>query len=777
MKRAAVAWVLYGLLGAALAHAQTAPFDMSPDRPPVAQPSPPKQTQPDKSAPPVEMLVPEDADVRRYIVPFNELVLSGEIDEKSWAIYLTPEQAASPAKLHFGYQNSIVTAPEASELQVLINGAVLIKEPVKAPDRVKEVSAAVTPGILRAGLNLITMVTRQRHRTDCTVQSTYDLWTDVDSSLTFLSFADKKASSLSRLDDLRAVGTNKNGQTKFNIIAPAFDQSVTTAPLIRLAEGLALLAGTPNQTIKVSKTPHDGLEPGSLTVAVGTATELSGIVARLPDGANSAPLVQFVDDPNLGASTLVVVAPSWQSLSGAIESIVTPTDRPRDLTRTLLETQFWHAPDTPFLVEGGRLSLARLGVETQEFSGRRFRRDFTVGVPSDFYANAYGEATILLDAAYSAEVLPGSHVDIFVNGNIAATVPITVAGGGIMRHLPIGVTMRHFRPGTNQITIEALLLTHQDQACGPGATAGDNPRFALFDTSEFFMPRYARVGQLPNIASVAGTGFPYNRAAAPIPLLVPAGDADAFSAAATLLARISVAAGRPLQVEPVSNAGLIGNRDAIFVGAVAQVPAGVLSQVGIAEDSRAAWGKAAAEQATTARADTEATFSRWRDQLAGRGWSGQVSLLEDWFARNFDITLSSLRLSPARDVDYMPDGSTSTLVAQGRGPSGEGSWIVATAPTSEDLAQGIDTVTSQPIWSRLGGRIAAYEAASGEVNTVPVGQASFLPTQPFSIENFRLIASNWLSANILSYAALLFILCILLGLITAALLATFGRRK
>ena len=70
---------------------------------------------------------------------------------------------------------------------------------------------------------------------------------------------------------------------------------------------------------------------------------------------------------------------------------------------------------------------------------------------------------ILLDAAYTPAVLPGSHIDIYVNDSIASTVPITSSGGGLPRHLPINVTMRHFRPGVNTIAIEAILETESDK--------------------------------------------------------------------------------------------------------------------------------------------------------------------------------------------------------------------------------------------------------------------------------------------------------------------------
>ncbi|MET0168290.1 MAG: hypothetical protein ABW318_25280, partial [Vicinamibacterales bacterium] len=73
--------------------------------------------------------------------------------------------------------------------------------------------------------------------------------------------------------------------------------------------------------------------------------------------------------------------------------------------------------------------------------------------------------------------------------------------------------------------------------------------------------------------------------------------------------------------------------------------------------------------------------------------------------------------------------------------------------------------------------ITTYEQDSSHIGTIPAGNIRFFRTQPASFENFRLIASNWLSANILSYSAFLFAFCMMLGIATAALLATFGRPK
>ena len=232
----------------------------------------------------------------------------------------------------------------------------------------------------------------------------------------------------------------------------------------------------------------------------------------MPAAAQLAPLATFITDPHSGAPILLVTGPSWQAVASAIESLVSSTDRSVGVRRDVLVTQRWQAPDAPLLLSNADIAFAELGVATTQFSGRRFRTNFGIAVPADFYANAYGEATILLDAAYASTVLPGSHIDVYVNGSVASTVPITNSGGGIFRHLPIRVTMRHFRPGLNEIAVEASLLTSSDKVCTPGATAPTDPRFALFDTSVFHIPDFARVGQRPQSRGDRRNGYPYGRA-------------------------------------------------------------------------------------------------------------------------------------------------------------------------------------------------------------------------------------------------------------------------
>nr|WP_292765935.1 cellulose biosynthesis cyclic di-GMP-binding regulatory protein BcsB [Mesorhizobium sp.] len=783
MKRSACTLgIILAMAGTAVAQMQ--PFDMSPERSLSSETSTPSLSKPVPSeapAPgmPVEPLAaPQTVPVstepaRRYIIPSPEFVLAGEHARRSWSIYLTPEQAASGASINLGYQNAIVVAPEISRLRVTLNGTRLIDSPVASPGTSSGLKADIPDGLLRAGLNDITIESSQRHRTDCTIESTYELWTQIEPSETFLTFDNPDAMRWRRVEDIRAVGVNGSGRTTFNLVAPSMQQATATPGIVRLAQSVALMANMPNQSFDVSEATTRPAMQGDANVIVGTASDLAGILTTLPPGSETAPTIAMIDDPRLGPSNLVVTGPTWEMVSAAVGSLGQQVDRPLEIQRTYLATRPWRTPDVPMLFGAARLKFSDLGIGTLEFSGRRVRTDFAVGVPADFYANAYGETTILLDAAYSQEVLPGSSIDVYVNDNIAATVPITTSGGEILRHLPIKVTMRHFKPGENTIAIEAVLRTKADEVCAPGATALDNGRFVIFDSSEFVMPDYARIGRTPELGGLSGTGFPYGRADNPVALVMDRTQPETLSAATTLLARIAVQAGRLIDVDTVASAAALVGRNALFVTTISQTPPVVLAQLGIGDESRASWG----ETVASIRPDTQTTFDQWRDRLRGSGWRGQVSRFEEWVNRTFNVTVDTFRIFRSEAPPFVPGGNASLLVASNFNAGGEGTWTLVTAPTVGALREGMDELTSQSGWAELRGHITTFGSATGSVSRIPAEQIEFIETVPYSFSNFRLIAANWLSSNALAYGLAVTVLCIFLGLATAGLLGTFGRRR
>lgn len=825
MKKALAIAVL--LFSAGIAPAQTpAPFNMGPERPqnmpslapPGQQPPPPRpaspapgpvQTQIPLSPPrasgqttpspaPPRATAPSSATPapagqaatsprqpaglpaelagRHFLVPEKSLRLNGEADQRSWSIYLTPEQAAAPAKLNLGYQNSIVVAPEVSELAVTINDVPVYANPITSPDQISDRVLDIPAGVLKAGINFVRFRADQRHRTDCTIESTFELWTDIDPQRTFLTFGASGTNRLSRLDDIRAVGVDEEGNTRFRLIVPALDQLGATDMLMRLTQGLALMGGMPNQSFTFEKTPSRLPKPGELAIFVGTRDELRPLLPALPAAAANAAVASFLDYPGSdGASALVLSGPSWPALEGLIESFVAATDGSATQRRETLSTQAWHGRDTPFLFSNAAIDFAQLGIDSQEFAGRLFRTRFTIGVPADFYANAYGEARILLDAAYTADVQPGSHIDIFVNGDIASTVPITSSGGAILRHLPIKLTLQHFKPGVNTITVEAALLTRQDIACAPGSTADSKPRFALFGSSQFQMPDFARIAQVPNLAATAGTGFPYRIGAEPVSMFLGRIDEQTLSAAATFLGKMSIASHHVVPVDVTISAARVAGTNALFIGSISEFPANILTQLKIDQESRNSWNPAGVSSNTSARPSL--TLQDWQQRAGNNFFSQQFRALGDWAKDNFDLSMAMLRFAPATDELYKPPQTAKLIIAQESDPTELGTWTAIISPDSASLAEGMQAFSAREEWDRLKGRIMVYEGDGKELHDVPVSWFRFMPTQPFSPGNARLIAANWLSDNIMSYALLLAAGGVLLGLATGGLLSLLGRNK
>jgi cellulose synthase operon protein B len=727
----------------------------------------------------------------RPVLPWDVLRLTGELDSRSWTVDLTSAQAESAATLTIAYKGAVVVAPESSKLRVFVNDHAAIESPIAAPEDVGHLSVQLTPGLLHPGSNLLRIEASERHRTDCSIASTYELWTDIYNVGSALHFAANDAPR--RVKDIGASSVDQFGFANLRIVAPALGRAALTRTVVMFAEGAAVLIGEPNQNVTVSKAASGPGGQGVLTAAIGTAEDLRATMPSLPIEAGNKPVAAFVDDPNLG-SVLVLSGPTGEAVSKAVEGAILLGGPALALYPKSIVTNRWFAPDAPLMAGAERVQFSDLGVHTQEFSGRVFSAQFLVGIPSDFYASNYAQATILLDAAYSAEVLPGSHLDVYVNGHIATTTPVTTYGGAILRHLPIRVLMTHFKPGANLIRFEAQLLTDADRVCPTGGGANQSSRFVLFDTSEFVMPEYARIGRLPDLASLAGRGFPYDGSGGSTALVVDSTDADAVSAAATLLAKLAVARGRVMPID-IASAATVGQRNAIFVSTSAQASDEVLNQVGVDLSIRTTWtgpAKISPEIARDVSAqtppadpssaksdepDTQATFNRWRRALAdGGGWSGNVSSFQDWLQRTFELSAGNLRFLPIADVAFQPASDSAVLLAQATNPTGDGAWTLLTAPSSSLLREGAKTLTAQRQWSSVAGHIVSYDGKTATLRTQDVTTFSFLPTQPLSIANLRLIAANWLSENIFAYSVLLLAACLLLGLVTARLVSRIGRQ-
>jgi hypothetical protein len=771
--------------------AQHQPFDMTPERPveeapflpaPTTRPAAPDATVPEAAdEDDVEATAPEPVEEpagewRRALLPSPVLRLEGENDLRRFAFYLTDAQAASTANLRLGYQNAVVVAPEASRLVVDINGVRVAAQSIASADGVEQTITELPAGLLRPGRNEIAFLSSQRHRTDCSISSTYELWTELDARTTYLSLDARDDVSQWQIADLKAIPGDNDGQSKIVLVVPSLATGDVASEVLRLAQAVALLTNLTNPRFQVTATLAGDVAAGAnLLVVAGTTAEVGRIIGEdaVPSDSPSAAFRRVGEVP---APVLVLSGADRSGWIGAIEQLAAQAGPATFARRETLETEAWNLPNVPMLYEGRDISFGEMGVTSEQFSGRRYVRRFRFAIPADFYAQSYGEARILLDAAYTDEVRPGSVINIYVNGNIATTMPITTRGGRVLRQFPIDLTKRHFRPGVNEVVVEAGLLTDADEVCAPGGASDAAPRFALFDSSRFSLPDFARIAQVPNLAATSGTGFPYLLNNEPVPVIMGRGNMDTLSAAASVMGRIAVMSGRILPVRVVSSPLEARGRDAIFLGTPVGLDAAVLAQVGIDDTAAASWASSATldGQQTVMRGE-RLDLETWRTRVGGDIVSEMIEDFRAWLRSTFDISIDMLRFVPQEAQPYAPTDHDVLIVAQATSPSGRGTWTVITAPDEAQLAEAAQNVVALENWRQLSDALTIF-SADGTINTIETTGGKFFQTVPPSLGNYRLIVANWLSSHILSYSAILIVACALLGVATAALLSRLGRR-
>jgi hypothetical protein len=737
------------LAGVAAAVAQPAPFDMTPESELVVAPPPaPAATQ--TPAATVPEVAPTPEGFERYLLPFEAMRLEGEESREAIAVYLTEAQAQAPARLGVSYLNAIVVAPEISRLVIRVNNTEVSATPIASSANPAMLSIALPAGLLRAGANTVEFIASQRHRTDCSVNSTFELWTEIPAATARLVFTGEDIGRVRQLTDLAAIGVDMTGATTMRLITAdvtgpeAFDVALT------LAQQLAIALRVPNLRVELANALSTEATAGVIDVVLGPVGDLPAGLSELATQAAAGPLAALVPQSS-GANVLVVSGPGWPDVAQAATAILTagaasPT-RPRiDLPYAI-----------PTLSGGMGVSLAELGLPTAEFNGRRHTAHFNFELPSDFYANRYGEAELILDAAYSADVLPGSEIDIYTNTQIASATPLLRTDGGALRDTAIRVPMTSLRPGRNEVDVVVNLSTRSDAACSPGWTGTAPVRFVFSSSSQFRMPDYARAAALPDLRILTGSAWPYSLDMQ-VPIVVGPG-ADAAVAAMTFLARIATASARVLPVEAVTESEVVPEQNALFVAPLPAITAPGLARLGVSSGALA--GTAPDDAAL--------------DQFNNSGNANGLANVASWALERVGLTLDDLRILPQRDAPY-PASAGNVVVVQAMQPEG-GVWTALTALDDATMLDGMRRLAVTEQWREIGGRVSTLGPAGDMVEVVATRAVTVVPTQPFSLQNFRLVLANWFSGNILAFTALLTLAALVLMGATSLVLGQVGRQK
>ncbi|WP_375597134.1 cellulose biosynthesis cyclic di-GMP-binding regulatory protein BcsB [Devosia sp. Naph2] len=731
-------------------------FDMTPEASLVTPDPAPEAVSP-QSAPVVR--APE---LVRYLLPEGDTRFSGETDRRNYQIYLTAAQASAKATINLGYINALVVAPEASRLRVQINGSTVLLNEVASAAGTARLTADVPAEILKAGFNTVTITADLRHRTDCSIGSTYELWTDLSAADTYLAFTGSRVGQLTRLDDLAAAGWNLSGQSVLRIATPGSSPTENGLLVAALVQQIALAMRVTNVQVEFAEHLNETQEPGVLNILLAPASELPELAGPLAQEARTSTVAAFA--PNAG-NVLVLSGPSWSDLSRTVEDIAAIVNQYGQSAGTL-PPRADRALPVPVFTGAGSMSFERLGFQGLSFNGRRYHNSFSFALPSDFYADQYGQAHVTLNAAYSGEVKAGSQFEIYVNGEIASVTPL-LRTDDAFRDLPIKIPMSEFRPGVNEVEIVGELRTEADDICAPGTvTVGTDQRLLISGDSTFTMPDFGRISQVPNLAAFANTGFPYT--GADQTNLVIGNSEQSLPAALTMLARMAGHTNSIVSVASISLASPSPAQDAIFVGAYGQLPPDSIRRIGVLQPY--------ATDDNSLDADSnnlDTILQRWRS-VGMSGDSSIVNRIQNWVADLLDLGPNSLGVLPPEDLPYAPRLSDRALLLQRLQPEG-GLWTMLTVPTTQGLDAGVKTITAGSTWPTMSGWVSVLPQDGSAPTVIRPNRVTFYESGPWTLANLRSVIANWLSSHVLAYGIGLCIILAALTLATTRVLRVTGR--
>ncbi len=700
------------------------------------------------------------------LVPFEQALpayhLSGEDAVARLSFNLASDQAASGGQLALAYRNAVSVLPDTSVMDVEVNGKAAGTFRIASPNGFKNEALAIGAEFLKPGRNQVVLRARQFHRVDCSLEATYELWSELDPSAS--GFAATRDHGFRSFDDLLTVARTDANITEIRLILPpaaTADMLNDAAPALQT---LALFMNRDDLAVTVGEKPGTG--PG---IDLYVSSDKTRAQARGADG-QAAPYGFSVRDAGSDGRAVVSLrgATRAEMSSQLLQAIQGP------LKESLDSGIFSRQSGTIIADASTSFTLADTGYETRVFSGRLSRTGFNMVMPADFYPADYATIGLKLSAATSAGLKRTAQLLVRVNDRVVTSYPFRNAAGEQFDGKLIELPLRAFRPGNNKVELLAELPVEADETCAPEARDDTTPRFILLQDTRIEIPALARIGRLPDIGALAGTAYPYADGR-PFDIFIERPDAQSTGAALTMLSRLALAARNPLNAEiRLGAAHPSGDRNALVIttqNAFADLGSAGKSAFPVASDQPMAASTADVDPIRTAAIgggafavspalnndDSTALLDAFRKSTTRPQDALSVtSRLQDWFSGAGGRFGKWLNYQDGSGATIMlkPGHSLLTLT-QTPSPSGEAVWTVVHAGSPADIALGVRRLVEPAVWQGLNGGSAEIETASLAVNTVPAGSHFIAGMTDQSPSNIRRLAAAWFSDNFQFYVLLI----------------------
>ncbi len=701
------------------------------------------------------------------LVPFEQgadrLEFTGEDDTTVLTFYASAEQVAAGGSLQIAYRNAVSVLPDTGTIDVGVNGRPAGSFAIRSPNGVKLENLPISASSLKIGRNEVTLRARQRHRVDCSIDATYELWTRLDPALSgFMAGAPMRFSAL---EELMGVGRNAAGVTDIRLVVAKGASAATLSESAGVVQALGLFLNRDDLVVSVGETGGQG--PG-IDLYVGSASdrmqteEGKRLLSSAPAGLSLRP------GPVAGRAEVFL-----QGATGA-ERTANLLAALRGPMRAGLESGVISGRWGELAGDAGKsFTLKEAGYVTTPFTGRLARTDFDLRMPADFYPADYDTIDFYLHGATAPGLALGAKLLVRVNDRVVTSLPLRDSNGEQFNRKRIKLPMRSFRPGVNRIDIMAELPVAADAVCAPQMAAQEKPRFILLDDSTLEIPALARLGRLPDLGALSGSAYPFADGK-PFDVFIDSQEPSAIAGALTTLTHLSLAARKPLGAEirfgaPAEeegrNALVIATRATPVAPSPDEAPAtnsdpfaGFGGQATPPAQDKLTTGALDAAPAQPP-ANTQALLEAFQESTAvdqsQAGWTAQVQTRVVSMLSRFRHWLNYE--DPAAANASTEAGALLT-VSQSLSPTGLSNWTTLRAASAGELEQGVAMLSRPGVWPRLEGGRATIQSGDGALVSLAAADRVITGFPDPSFGNLRRLAAAWFSDNFQIYIVLVLVL-------------------
>lgn len=712
--------------------------------------------------------------IRRLTATADQMRLEGEFSELRLALYAPRDEALLYRKLQVDYLTAVSAAPEYSNLSVMINGQLVGDIELTSGEQASLRSFDLPPGLIVEGFNEVRFVARHKHRVDCTIPATYELWTVLNPANTGLVFnpgPDTAPKLVSGLEVLRAIPNDVTGSTNFRLVQPANMSTSNLDRSLAVAQTVAVFGKYQNPNIEIR--PEPGTNAG-MDIIVGTRAELSKAgyaVGRTRSGIQGLALMR---NPETGRLSLLIAADSRPALDHAIAQFQEALAK-LPTTGTKRGIQVFTNKFGYEITPGMPVSLAELGVSSQRFDGRLMQRDFSIKLPEDYFVGDYGKATLSLDIEALADLSNANRLQVFANGAALASAELT--RDGITSRSPVNIPLGGFSPGFNELRIEVSSLTSEDEACDVSSLNGPDRLAFEASTSTIEFDSLARMRVTPSVSP--GNLLPQSTADnRPTYIQVPSNDRSSLEAAAQLAVATAAINQTVQPVSIVLGAGDVGSQPGLIVAPVNRL-SGPAKQAytDTLQDTRRSAARGHVANFLGLETPDANEPGLWADlrRYANSAWRNMGFKLGSEFQaqQSFKLEKNDVLFSQ-RTTDL---SSQESWVAFFGAPVKQDVWTVVTGLTGDDVKSGVDTLLREGRLAWLGGDTSLYKTSDNTVLSDRFSEANYFASlaNPSELRNSRLVVAGVISHNMLDFVVFMVLFGVVLAFSYYVALRKSGR--